>query len=307
MAKIALIGSDGFLGRHVRSALAGHRVLSIGRSASNESGFLRLDVVAASPATIAAALSEFAPEAVINCAGATAGTARELTESNVLAVAALVDAIANVNPATRLVQIGSAAEYGRRAIGERATEDSEARPTTLYGATKLAATELVLAATTAGKVDGVVLRLFNPVGAGMPESTLPGRAAILFRDAIQAGAEQVVFGPLTASRDFVDARDAADAIVAAALVVAPTERLVNCGSGDATSTRALVASLAEVAGYSGAIIENGTGSPRSEDVPWQVADTRRAEHALKWTARRPLPEALRRLWEASGPPDLRLT
>ena len=66
----------------------------------------------------------------------------------------------------------------------------------------------------------VVLRVFNPVGPGAPEESLPGRVAAELRRALASGAE-VRLGSLDAVRDFVDARDVADAVIAAAAGPAP--------------------------------------------------------------------------------------
>jgi nucleoside-diphosphate-sugar epimerase len=306
MARIALFGFGGFLGRHVRSALSGHQVLPIGRSPASDRD-VHVDLAESATSAIAQVLADFQPDAVINCTGAMVGSARQLTLANVVAVATLVDAVADAAPGARLVQLGSAAEYGARAVGERATEDSAARPTSMYGATKLAATELVMTATALGSVDGLVLRLFNPVGAGMSEATLPGRAAAVFRDALRTGSRRVEFGDLSGNRDFVDARDVAEAIVSASLIQNLGERVINCGSGEATSARALIAAVAKVAGYDGEIAEDTAGSPRSSRVHWLVADTRRAEHALEWAATRSLDDAIRRLWEGSASASERST
>lgn len=296
MARVVLIGSEGFIGRHVRAALRDHQVLAITRSPSHEPEIVQLALGRASTPTLARALSQFAPDAVINCAGATVGPPSALRAANVDAVAALVDAVARAVPTARLVQLGSAAEYGPDAAGRPTNEEAVPRPTSHYGVTKLAATELVMTST----VDGIVLRLFNPVGAGMSEATLPGRAATMFRVALHAGTRRASFGSLSAARDFFDARDAADAIVAAAFVPSPVKRLINCGCGVPTTGRSLVERLARVAGFDGTIVEDVEGSPRSDQVPWQVADTSRAAQVLQWKARRTLDEALRCLWRASG-------
>ncbi len=168
MKRILLIGATGFIGRHVRTraTAAGFEVVAASRAAGP--GDLRLDL-AAGPVSVAAAVREFAPDAVVNCAGATRGEPADLVHGNVMAVANLVTALASAAPEARLVHLGSAAEYGNAEPGTPITESAPPRPLGVYGVTKLAGTELVRAA--AG-LDTVVLRVFNPVGPGSPGSTL---------------------------------------------------------------------------------------------------------------------------------------
>ncbi|NVI89285.1 NAD(P)-dependent oxidoreductase, partial [Actinomadura sp. BRA 177] len=164
MKRILLIGATGFIGRHVRTraTAAGFEVVAASRAAGP--GDLRLDL-AAGPVSVAAAVREFAPDAVVNCAGATRGEPADLVHGNVMAVANLVTALASAAPEARLVHLGSAAEYGNAEPGTPITESAPPRPLGVYGVTKLAGTELVRAA--AG-LDTVVLRVFNPVGPGSP-------------------------------------------------------------------------------------------------------------------------------------------
>ena len=168
----------------------------------------RLDLAADGPARIAALLARVAPDAVVNCAGATAGAPDVLAAANVTAVHALLTAMLETRGTARLVHIGSAAEYGPATEGTPVTERTAPRPASAYGATKLAGTALTELARTAG-LDAVTLRVFNVVGAGAPQDGLPGRAAALLRQAIARGTS-LRLGPLDAVRDFVDARDAAD-------------------------------------------------------------------------------------------------
>ena len=113
------------------------------------------------------------------------------------------------------MHLGSAAEYGPGEPGTAVAESAPPRPASAYGATKLAGTRLVELGRAAG-LDAVVLRVFNPVGPGAPDGILPGRLVSEFRRALADGSE-VQLGPLDAVRDFVDARDVADAVIAAAL------------------------------------------------------------------------------------------
>lgn len=316
--RILIIGSRSFLGGHLRRAasVAGHTVLTSGRS---DGWSLRLDLVADPAERVGSRIADAAPDVVVNCAGATSGGAAALAAANITAAHTLVTALltmpqtggpptgggARTGAGARLVHIGSAAEYGAADDGVPVTEDTAPRPAGLYGATKLGGTRLVELARTAG-LDAVTLRVFNVVGAGAPEDTLPGAVTAQLRQLgrLQRGGSgqevSLKLGPLDAVRDFVDARDVADAVLAAATVPALPHGLVNIGSGVGTEARALVRQLLAVAGLDATVHEDAPGSVRSAGLAWQQADIARAGADLGWRPRRDLAESVRDLWEGAS-------
>jgi nucleoside-diphosphate-sugar epimerase len=294
--RVLLTGASGFLGAHVRRRLrAQAEVITAGRTRAG-GDHVRLDLVADGPGGIADVLARTAPDVLVNCAGAVGGTLDQLAALNVTAVGALLEAVLRTRRDLRLVHLGSAGEYGPVPPGAPVTEVAPTRPTSPYGVTKLAGTHLVRTARAAG-LDAVVLRVFNPIGPGAPASSLPGR---LVAEVARARAEDdaVRLGPLDAVRDFVDARDVADAVAAA--VSAPTldHPVLNVGSGRPVPVRALVDHLLAVAGFTGPVREDAAGSARSADVPWMAADTSTTTAALGWRPRTDLATSVTALWRA---------
>jgi nucleoside-diphosphate-sugar epimerase len=289
--RLLLIGASGFIGRHVRARAAGFQVVTVSRSPGM--GDLCLDLAAATPAEVAKLIQEEAPDAVVNCGGVTRADPAEMVSGNVVAVANLVAALASAP--VRLVHLGSAAEYGHVPVGHPVTESTDPSPVGPYGVTKLAGTEIVRAA----RLDAVALRVFNPIGPGMPASTLAGRVAA----GLRSDDAEVRVGSLAAHRDFVDVRDVADAILAAAGAPGPLPPVLNVGSGRATPLRDVVTCLAEIAGPGRPIVEEATGgSARSAEVSWQQADLGAVERALGWAPATDLATSLRDLWEDTGCP-----
>ena len=296
--RLLLIGASGFLGSHVRraAAQAGVEVITAGRRPSGQlTEHLLVDLAEDGPARIATMLAKVHPDAVVNCAGTTSSDPAALAAGNIEAPATLVEAMLSSRSPARLVHLGSAAEYGRGKPGVPVRESFPARPVGVYGATKLGGTRAVLLARTAG-LAAVVLRVFNPVGPGASSNSLPGRAAAEIARAI-AQEDHVRLGGLDAVRDFVDAGDVAQAVLAAAIEPIPKEPLLNVGSGQAVSARELVHTLLEVTGLNPAVQESEPGSPRSTDVPWQQADVSAVRIALGWQPCTSLASSLACLWE----------
>ncbi len=298
--RLLVIGASGFLGWHVwhRATAAGAAVVTAGRAGLPDSpGHRQVDLATGDPASIAEMIASVAPDAIANCAGATAGGPDVLAPVNVTGTYALVRAMLLAGTRARLVHLGSAAEYGRAEPGVPVDESAPPRPVTPYGATKLAGTRLVQLGRAAG-LDAVVLRVFNPVGAGAPETGLPGRVAAQLRRALADGTD-VRLGPLEAVRDFVDARDVAAAVLAAAAAPHLPSPVVNIGSGIGVPAGTLVKELVAISGYEGMVHEDAEGSARSPDKSWQQADIARAGLDLGWRPRHDLAASLADLWEAS--------
>jgi nucleoside-diphosphate-sugar epimerase len=270
-----LIGASGFIGGRVYEHLAADPAVTV--TTAGRSGPLGIDLVRTGHAELTARLRAAAPDVVVNCAGTTDGDPAGQAAGNVVAVARLLAALRSADVDSRLVHLGSAAEYGVVPEGCAVPEDHPPQPVSGYGMSKLAGTELVLAARRDGR-PATVLRIFNPIGPGTPETLLPGRLVSVVRAAAATG-EPARLGPLHGHRDFVDVRDVAAAVAAAATATGPLPGVLNVGSGRATALRDLVAMAAEMAGVP-IPAEDGAGSARSGTVNWQCADITTAGSAL---------------------------
>ncbi|WP_425148122.1 NAD-dependent epimerase/dehydratase family protein [Deinococcus sp.] len=293
MKRLLLLGAHGFIGSHVRRLLTLHPEFSVSLAPPSA----QLDLGSASADAWERLMLGTQPQVIINCAGRTSGSYSALLEANALLPARLLDTLTRLQLTPWLVHLGSGAEYGSSKHGSALTERAHPQPLSSYGVSKLAGTQLLLTAFEGGQAQGTVLRVFNPLGAGQSEQTLPGRAAALLRLAQRENRVQIAFGPLGSVRDYLDVRDVARAAVfAVTLHVAPP--LLNVGSGEATRSREMIAALAQIAGYRGVLAETAPGSPRSEAVPWQRASIRRIR-ALGWEPRYSLHDALSELWRGS--------
>lgn len=290
--RLLLFGATGFLGRHVRERAVGAEVVTVARAES--AADLRLDLASAAPVDVAMLLDDVEPDAVINCFGATRGDPADMVAGNVVAVSNLVRGLAATrHVGIRLVHLGSAAEYGSVPAGTPVTEATRPNPVGPYGLTKLAGTEIIRTSW----LDAVVLRVFNPVGPGLPASTLPGRVAAELR---RPGGE-IRVGSLAAFRDFVDVRDVADAAFAAACSPGPLPAVLNVGSGRATSLRELVNGLVRISGSDRRVVESGAaGSERSTGVRWQQSHIEAIGRALGWQPATGLATSLRDLWKEAA-------
>ncbi|GGU72615.1 NAD-dependent epimerase/dehydratase family protein [Lentzea flava] len=274
--KILVLGGTGFVGRHVRDALhrAGHDVLSVSRGTG-------VDLMTADLAPVVDGC-----DVVVNAAGSVwLATEQQMLEAN----AALVDRLVKALSGQRFVQLGTVHEYGSGVAGRGTTETQPTIPLTPYGKSKLIGTT---AALDSGR-DVVVLRVSNVIGPGVPKGSLMRTVA----DHLASGSDApLTFGSLRAWRDYVDARDVADAVLRA--VTAPvTGEVINIGSGAAVRTRTLVERMVALSGRGVAIVEDAAGG--RADTEWLQLDIVKADRLLGWRPRRGLDESLRDLLAAA--------
>nr|AAM77980.1 NDP-hexose-4-ketoreductase [Streptomyces carzinostaticus subsp. neocarzinostaticus] len=255
-----------------------------------------VDLASDSVGRLSESLAAAAPDALVNCVGATGGDPVRLAEVNARGPAVLCAPLLRARPTARLVHLGSAAEYGPQTDRVPASESAATRPVTVYGATKLAGTVTV----SDSGLDALVLRVGNPVGAGAPASGLPGRVCALLRKTGTGPDVVLRLGDLSAYRDFVDVRDVARAVERAVTAPGPLPPVLNVGGGEAVLGRDLVHRLADTAGFRGRIEEQGTGSARSEHISWQCSDISAAAEVLGWQPTYSLARSLEALWSAGA-------
>ena len=304
--RLLLLGASGFIGRSIireftDEEFPGELVLHIHRRpllevAADDHSVHRLDLRVADLNAYANLVDTVRPDVVINCAGLTSGRDADLHAVNVDVVTKLVATLSG-RRGIHLVHVGSAAEYGPQRSGVPVAETVLPSPKSAYGLCKYEATRRLMDSVAAGRINVTILRVFNPLGRYSSAATLAGSASVLMRDALRTGADCIRLGSLSSWRDYVDTRDVARAALAAAREHHDGGLILNVGRGEAVQSRQLIASLADVAGFAGSIIETAQGSERSNVVPWQCADVSAIRDELGWTPRYTIRDSLRELWE----------
>ena len=199
----------------------------------------------------------------------------------------------------RVVVLGSSCIYPREApqpIPETALLSGPLEPTNAaYAIAKIAALELARAYARQHGDRFVALMPCNLYGPGDnfdPETShvLPALVRKFAQAAREGAPRVVVWGTGTPLREFLHADDLADACVFAAERCRGGE-LLNVGSQDELSIRALAELVAEVAGFRGEIVHDAS---KPDGTPRKKLDTS-ALAALGWRARIPLREGVRAL------------
>jgi UDP-glucuronate 4-epimerase len=188
----------------------------------------------------------------------------------------------------RVVFASSSSIYGE-AERHPTPEETEPRPISPYGITKLGCEQLAYAYGKEFGLDAVVLRYFTFYG---PRQR-PDMAFTRIADALARGAAFELYGDGLQSRSFTYVADGVDATIAA-MQRAPSGALYNVGGGEEATMRDAIAVLETVSGRRLDLVERPAAAG---DVRRTAADATRIESDLGWKATTSLADGLRAQWE----------
>jgi GDP-4-dehydro-6-deoxy-D-mannose reductase len=316
MATWLITGATGFLGRHVleaverestRQARTDDTIFVLGRRCPDGwpvERFLRVDLEDSE--LLRQTIQRVAPEQVIHTAGRTPPAPEEaIYRGNFWVTIRLLNALRILGRQVRVTLAGSAAELGHVPLAQLPVAESFAcNPTEAYGRSKWLATIAALAERP--PLDVVVARVFNAIGPGMPATQAFGEFAA------QLGSKApdplpLVVGNLQARRDFIDVRDAAQALVQVALL-GHSGLVYHVGTGVSRPVGDGLEKLIRLSGRSVRVCVDGSRNARKgpED---SRADIARISAHTGWQPAIPFNESLADLWhdarcraQAASPP-----
>ena len=210
----------------------------------------------------------------------------EYVRRNLLASRRVFEAAASAD--VRVVFASSSSIYGD---AERypTPEETEPRPISPYGITKLGCEQLAHAYAQGFGLDAVVLRYFTFYG---PRQR-PDMALARIVDALARGSSFELYGDGLQSRSFTYVADGVEATIAA-MERAPAGSIYNVGGGEEATMREAIATLERVSGRSLDLVESPSAAG---DVRRTSADATRIGRDLGWRATTSLEDGLRAQWE----------
>jgi UDP-glucuronate 4-epimerase len=210
----------------------------------------------------------------------------EYVRRNLLASRRVFEAAASKG--VRVVFTSSSSIYGE---AERypTPEETEPRPISPYGITKLGCEQLAHAYAQGFGLEAVVLRYFTFYG---PRQR-PDMALARIVDALARGSSFELYGDGLQSRSFTYVADGVEATMAA-MERAPAGSVYNVGGGEEATMREAIATLERVSGRTLDLVDSPAAAC---DVRRTSADATRIERDLGWRATTSLTDGLQAQWE----------
>jgi len=225
---------------------------------------------------------------VIHLAGVIAGSNKTFVEVNIVGTMNLLEVLQNQAPDLAFfISIGSAAEYG--AHSDQITESTPCLPNSMYGHSKLIATELIQGWQKYTGVPSIVLRPFNIIGPNQPVRMLPAKLVEFFSQ--QLPLIQIHNVNKEATRDWIDVRDVSEAIYLLTQTPLAGFEIFNLGLGNIVSNEDLINVFASIwkKDYT---IGDTVYSP--DQV---ISNSTKIQHFLNWKPQFTLQDSVQRMYQ----------
>lgn len=154
-------------------------------------------------------ISEINPDQIYNLAGSFSNDFETDYRNNVLLTKNIFDSILKLNINTRVLIIGSAAEYGAINIKDNPIkEDYKLNPVSIYGLTKVFQTNLMTYYFNSKKINVVMVRTFNLIGKEIHKKLFIGSLFKQISEYKEKKINKIIVGNLDNKRDYIKIEDA---------------------------------------------------------------------------------------------------
>jgi len=196
----------------------------------------------------------------------------------------------------RFVYASSCAVYGDAEVMP-IKENCLPKPSSPYGASKLAAENYVQVFHKVFRLKTVCLRYFNVYGSRQINSYYSG-VITQFVNRLKKNLPPVIFGDGEQSRDFVHVQEVVEANMLALRIKGVEGETFNIATGVATTINQLASTLLEITNKS--CLKVVHSKPRKGDVKHSVGDTSKAQKKLHYHVKFSLKEGLKELVDSYG-------
>lgn len=279
MKNILITGAGGFIGRELVSTFSGNNDVRIFLSDRHPAAaeikdahsYIQSDL--SKIEQVHDLISRTKPSQIYHLAGSTDDDFDSNLAGNIVITRNMLEAMSDSCPNTKILLMGSAAEYGRVAPDENPIKETHAlEPITPYGLTKMYQSKLMDFYVRTTGLNIVMARSFNLSGANAPAHTFAG----IVQKQIECYRRGVIKTITIDHPDLIrDYLEVADAVRCYCLIMEHGRKgeVYNVGSGQPITLRDMVYALLEREGIPGTVLSESVSSNRTESgIPAVYAD-----------------------------------
>jgi len=280
--RILVTGGTGFIGRYVVDLLISDGfsplITKFKEIAPGNSNVDAVEVDLTDPTQTKDLIKSYKPQIVLHLAGVTPGhddpTGSIYHNVNFTGTVNLLNALNNTG-VSRLIMLGTAAEYGNQPIPFR--EDMPASPVSQYALSKAKANKFALDMHAANGFPVTILRVFTAYGFGQPDK-------MFFSQLIKCALLNQHFKMSDGSqkRDFVHIEAVVAAIKASMSADDAVGRIINIAGGQGIALRDLAQHVWKICGADDDRLDIGSRDKTGDDSFDTEADISLAAAILNW-------------------------
>jgi nucleoside-diphosphate-sugar epimerase len=273
--KALVTGAHGAFGSYFSGWLAqrpGWEVVRTARTGQMEADFIPCDLK--NLAAIRTMIFEVRPTHVFHLAASFSGNLDVDITVNATSARHLTESIREAGLTSRIILIGSAAEYGLVSRSENPIkEDRVLCPVSIYGISKALQTHLAGFYAHEFGSDVVVARIFNLILPGLAERMFPGRIEHQIARLKQGETDKILVGNLENWRDYISGQQCAEMILDITTYGRRGE-VYHVASGEPVKMRRLLEEMLVQNDLTWSVVQEKTegGSRSGYDVPIIYAD-----------------------------------
>jgi GDP-4-dehydro-6-deoxy-D-mannose reductase len=280
---ILITGSNGFTGKHLTALLSKDEPAELYFADRKEpetpgSRFRVCDF--SDKEAVARLIADVRPDKVYHLIGSFTNSYEIDYTANVLSTKHLLDAILEAKLSSRVLLVGSSAEYGvPRNDADLVPETHPLIPVSLYGLTKVFQYTLMETYVAMYRMDIVMARTFNLLGKGISPLLLNGNVEEQIARYTRGEIPHIQTGDLSGERDYIDIGRAVE-YYRVIMEKGRTGEVYNVGSGVSTPLRAIVSDMLATAGLSLDIVKETAPSVSGKIAIRKIVADMRKTNAL---------------------------
>lgn len=268
-----ITGAFGFTGRHLAESLEGEKIYltrSHKKIKEPKKNIIQSDLLDVN--FVNTLIDKYKPNNIYHLAGSFTQNYEKDFAANVLATKNILDAVKEFSPSSRVLLVGSAAEYGIVKLQDcPISENARLNPFNIYGLTKIYQKNLMDFYVNLYALDIVMARPFNLYGKGASSLLFIGNLYKQINLYKSGKLSEIFLGNLEAKRDYILIKDAVKHYIKI-MESGISGEVYNVASGKLISIKDLLKKILDEEGLDMSIIKSNSRPIQANDSSVIFAD-----------------------------------